>query len=76
MVVLAELLSWAPKKGRKRGGKEGEKSGRKAKGETLLATSLVLSCSVFSVGDSTIFSIANDNEYTINYCDMFNVYFI
>ena len=51
MVVLAELLSWAPKKGRKRGGKEGKKEGRKAKGE--IARSLVLSCTVFSVVDST-----------------------
>lgn len=52
MVVLAELLSWAPKKGRKRGGKEGEKRGRgKAKGE--IDTSLDLACSVFSGGDST-----------------------
>jgi hypothetical protein len=45
------IIKLGPKKGRKRGGKEGKKEGRKAKGE--IARSLVLSCTVFSVVDST-----------------------
>jgi hypothetical protein len=51
MVVLAKLFGSRKKEGKE--AKKREKKREKSKGRDLLAASLVLSCSVFSVGDST-----------------------
>ena len=51
ITILIDADAETKQRKRKRGGKEGKKEGRKAKGE--IARSLVLSCTVFSVVDST-----------------------
>jgi hypothetical protein len=60
------------KEAEKRAKKEGEK--RRERCYLLHLLFCLVVCLVLVI--APVFSIAIDNEYTINYCDVFNAYFI